>query len=143
MSNKIKVIILFTCSLIIILYTVFSERLGDNNKKDVSFEDYISSQPEEIKNNYFTINEICDCYTIAYDLLDNAIDIRDNYETFEAFSKNKESVKTVNDFKTKFQKLQLQCVETYKREMFNDRPCGSQDKIMNKRNQLNQMGIRI
>jgi|TARA_B100000959_G_scaffold78813_1_gene83616 hypothetical protein len=143
MSNKIKVIILFTCSLIIILYTVFSERLGDNNKKDVSFEDYISSQPEEIKNNYFTINEICDCYTIAYDLLDNAIDIRDNYETFEAFSKNKESVNTVNDFKTKFQKLQLQCVETYKREMFNDRPCGSQDKIMNKRNQLNQMGIRI
>ncbi len=143
MSNKIKVIILFTCSLIIILYTVFSERLGDNNKKDVSFEDYISSQPEEIKNNYFTINEICDCYTIAYDLLDNAIDIRDNYETFEAFSKNKESVKTVNDIKTKFQKLQLQCVETYKREMFNDRPCGSQDKIMNKRNQLNQMGIRI
>ena len=127
----------------IILYTVFSERLGDNNKKDVSFEDYISSQPEEIKNNYFTINEICDCYTIAYDLLDNAIDIRDNYETFEAFSKNKESVNTVNDFKTKFQKLQLQCVETYKREMFNDRPCGSQDKIMNKRNQLNQMGIRI
>lgn len=143
MSNKIKVIILFTCSLIIILYTVFSERLGDNNKKEVSFEDYISSQPEEIKNNYFTINEICDCYTIAYDLLDNAIDIRDNYETFEAFSKNKESVNTVNDFKTKFQKLQLQCVETYKREMFNDRPCGSQDKIMNKRNQLNQMGIRI
>ena len=143
MSNKIKVIILFTCSLIIILYTVFSERLGDNNKKDVSFEDYISSQPEEIKNNYFTINEICDCYTIAYDLLDNAIDIRDNYETFEAFSKNKESVNTVNDFKTKFQKLQLQCVETYKREMFIDRPCGSQDKIMNKRNQLNQMGIRI
>jgi len=143
MSNKIKVIILFTCSLIIILYTVFSERLGDNNKKEVSFEDYISSQPEEIKNNYFTINEICDCYTIAYDLLDNAIDIRDNYETFEVFSKNKESVNTVNDFKTKFQKLQLQCVETYKREMFNDRPCGSQDKIMNKRNQLNQMGIRI
>ena len=143
MSNKIKVIILFTCSLIIILYTVFSERLGDKNRKDVSFEDYISSQPEEIKNNYFTINEICDCYTIAYDLLDNAIDIRDNYETFEVFSKNKESVNTVNDFKTKFQKLQLQCVETYKREMFNDRPCGSQDKIMNKRNQLNQMGIRI
>jgi hypothetical protein len=143
MSNKIKVIILFTCSLIIILYTVFSERLGDNNKKEVSFEDYISSQPEEIKNNYFTINEICDCYTIAYDLLDNAIDIRDNYETFEVFSKNKESVNTVNDFKTKFQKLQLQCVETYKREMFIDRPCGSQDKIMNKRNQLNQMGIRI
>ena len=143
MSNKIKVIILFTCSLIIILYTVFSERLGDNNKKDVSFEDYISSQPEEIKNNYFTINDICDCYTIAYDLLDNAIDIRDNYETFEALSKHKESVNTVNDFKTKLQNLQLQCVETYKREMFNDRPCGSQDKIMNKRNQLNQMGIRI
>lgn len=143
MSNKIKVIILFTCSLIIILYTVFSERLGDNNKKDVSFEDYISSQPEEIKNNYFTINEICDCYTIAYDLLDNAIDIRDNYETFEAFSKNKESVNTVNDFKTKFQNLQLQCVETYKREMFVDRPCGSQDKIISKRNKLNQMGIKI
>jgi len=143
MTNKIKLIILFTCSIIFVLYTIFSERLGNENRREISFDNFISSQPEEIKNNYFTIDEICDCYTIAYDLLDSAIDIRNNYSTFEAFSKNSESVNTVNNFKTKFQNLQLQCVETYKREMFVDRPCGSQDKIISKRNKLNQMGIKI
>lgn len=143
MSNKIKLSIFFMCSIIIVLYTIFSERLGNQNKDKITFDNYISSQPKEIKNNYFKIDEVCDCYEIAFDLLDSAIDIRDNYTSFEAFTKNIESVKKVDDYKTKFINLQLQCVETYKREMFVDQPCGSQDKIMNKRNKLNQMGIKI
>ena len=131
------------CSIIIILYTIFSDRLSNQNRDKITFDNYMSSQPEEIKNNYFKIDEVCDCYEIAFDLLDSAIDIIYNYNSLEAFTKNAESVKKVDDYKNKFVNLQLQCVETYKREMFVDQPCGSQDKIMKKRNKLNQMGIKI
>ena len=146
MSNKIK-LIAFIGTIIFIFYTIFSEVLDSKNKV-VTLSP--SSPPplfvkEKTINNMFTINKICDCYDKAFDFLDKAIEIRNGYKTFEEFSKNNKSVKDIDTYKKNYQKLQLQCVEKYQRQMFMDQSCvsGSQDDLMKKRTKLNQMGIKI
>ena len=142
MSNKIK-LIAFIGTILFIFYTIFSE-VSDSKNEVVTF-----SPPPFVKektiNNMFTINKICDCYDKAFDFLNKAIEIRNGYKTFEEFSKNNNSVKAINTYKKNYQNLQLQCVEKYQRQMFMDQSCisGSQDDLMEKRNKLNQMGIKI
>ena len=142
MSNKIK-LIAFIGTILFIFYTIFSD-VSDSKNEVVTF-----SPPPFVKektiNNMFTINKICDCYDKAFDFLDKAIEIRNGYKTFEEFSKNNKSVKEIESYKKNYQNLQLQCVEKYQRQMFMDQSCkvGNQDELMEKRNKLNQMGIKI
>jgi hypothetical protein len=150
MSNKIKLIALFSATLLFIFYTIFSERLDLNNKEVTlphNKEVALPSPPKFVKektiNNTFTINNICDCYDKAFDFLDKAIEIRNGFKTFEEFSKNNKSVKEIDSYKKNYQNLQLQCVEKYQRQMFMDQPCGTQDELMKRRTKLNQMGIKI
>jgi len=142
MSNKIKLSGLFIISLLFVLYTIFSERL-DSNNKEVALPPPKKFVKEKTVYNTFTINNICDCYDNAFDILDKAIEVRNGFKTFEEFSKSSKSVKEVDSYKKNYVNLQLQCVEKYQRQMFVDQPCGKQDEIMQRRTKLNQMGINI
>jgi len=144
MKNKYKLIALFFTALLFVFYTIFSERL-DSNNKEVSLSPPKMFVKEKTINNTFTINNICDCYDKAFNFLDNALEIRNSFKTFEKFSKNNKSVKEIEGYKKNYQNLQLQCVEKYQRQMFMEQSCkvGNQDELMERRNKLNQMGIKI
>ena len=142
MSNKIKLIILFITAILFIFYTIFSEKINAKNEVIALAPPPITVK-EKTSNNTFTINNICDCYDKAFDLLDSAIIIRKRFKTFEEFSKNDKSVKEIDNYKKNYQNLQLQCVEKYQRQMFVEQSCGSQDELMKRRTELNQMGIKI
>ena len=144
MSNKIKLIALFTGTILFVFYSIFSERLNSKNEVVALLPPPMVVKEKTI-NNTFIINNICDCYDKAFDFLNKAIEIRNGYKTFEEFSKNNKSVKDIDTYKKNYQNLQLQCVEKYQRQMFMDQSCvsGSQDDLMKKRTKLNQMGIKI
>ena len=144
MSNKIKIIALFTGTILFVFYSIFSERLNSKNEVVALLPPPMVVKEKTI-NNTFIINNICDCYDKAFDFLNKAIEIRNGYKTIEEFSKNNKSVKDIDTYKKNYQNLQLQCVEKYQRQMFMDQSCvsGSQDDLMKKRTKLNQMGIKI
>ena len=144
MSNKIKLIALFTGTILFVFYSIFSERLNSKNEVVALLPPPMVVKEKTI-NNTFIINNICDCYDKAFDFLNKAIEIRNGYKTIEEFSKNNKSVKDIDTYKKNYQNLQLQCVEKYQRQMFMDQSCvsGSQDDLMKKRTKLNQMGIKI
>ena len=103
MSNKIKLIALFTGTILFVFYSIFSERLNSKNEVVALLPPPMVVKEKTI-NNTFIINNICDCYDKAFDFLNEAIEIRNGYKTFEEFSKNNKSVKDIDTYKKNYQR---------------------------------------
>ena len=142
LKNK-KLLFSTVCLSIIFIFFTISRNFDLADQKSIQKTPPPTSTNKPVYN-YFTLNNICDCYDNGFQILDDAISLRQKYSTFEEYSGNKESVSIMDTYKDKFQKLQLQCVEKYKDLMIRkDHPCGKRDDIYAKRQILSKLGISI
>ncbi len=69
------------------------------------------------------IKNVCDCYSYSMAIFNEAISIRESYKDFDAYNKEKASVKKIKQLTKNWRKIRQHCLKTYEREMFTPNNC--------------------
>ena len=141
MKNINYLLLLISCLLI---FSCSKETKEDSKKVSKNIPQNVSVPKKYKKSNMDTtkLNSVCNCYKEALSTLDEILDVRSNYESFEEYSKDTESVNKVKTYLKQWREIQSYCLQTYKRAMYSENDCYPTDSVEKKRLELNVLGIK-
>lgn len=141
MKNINYLFILISCLLI---FSCSKETKEDSKKVSKNIPQNVSVPKKSKKSNMDTtkLNSVCNCYKEALGTLDEILDVRSNYESYEKYSKDTESVNKVKTYLKQWRGIQSYCLQTYKRAMYWENDCYPTDSVEKKRLELNDLGIK-
>ena len=141
MKNINYLLLLISCLLI---FSCSKETKEDSKKVSKNIPQNVSVPKKSKKSNMDTtkLNSVCNCYKEALSTLDEILDVRSNYESFEEYSKDTESVNKVKTYLKQWREIQSYCLQTYKRAMYSENDCYPTDSVEKKRLELNVLGIK-
>ena len=141
MKNINYLLLLISCLLI---FSRSKETKEDSKKVSKNIPQNVSVPKKYKKSNMDTtkLNSVCNCYKEALSTLDEILDVRSNYESFEEYSKDTESVNKVKTYLKQWREIQSYCLQTYKRAMYSENDCYPTDSVEKKRLELNVLGIK-
>ena len=122
MKNINYLLLLISCLLI---FSCSKETKEDSKKVSKNIPQNVSVPKKSKKSNMDTtkLNSVCNCYKEALSTLDEILDVRSNYESFEEYSKDTESVNKVKTYLKQWREIQSYCLQTYKRAMYSENDC--------------------
>ena len=140
--KNFKCIYLLTCCIIIFSC---SKELKDDASQDLKKNLQNVSVPKKsnkLKSDNSKLNSVCNCYKEALETLDEILDVRSAYDTFDEYNKDTESVNKVKVHIKRWREIQSYCLQTYKRAMYMENDCYPMDSVEKKRSELNDLGIK-
>ena len=141
MKNINYLLLLISCLLI---FSCSKETKEDSKKVSKNIPQNVSVPKKSKKSNMDTtkLNSVCDCYKEALSTLDEILLVRNNFNSFEEYNKDNQSVKQVKNHLKEWRGIQSYCLQTFKRAMYWENDCYPTDSVEKKRLELNDLGIK-
>jgi len=141
LKNINYLLLLISCLLI---FSCSKETKEDSKKVSKNIPQNVSVPKKSKKSNMDTtkLNSVCDCYKEALSTLDEILLVRNNFNSFEEYNKDNQSVKQVKNHLKEWRGIQSYCLQTFKRAMYWENDCYPTDSVEKKRLELNDLGIK-
>ncbi len=141
MNSHNYILLLIGC---LIISSCSKESNDDSKTKSTNIPQKVSVSTPSKKTNFDTskLNSVCDCYKEALSTLDEILLVRNNFNSFEEYNKDNQSVKQVKNHLKEWREIQSYCLQTFKRAMYWENDCYPTDSVEKKRLELNDLGIK-
>ena len=141
MNRRNYILLLFGC---LIISSCSKESNDDSKTKSNNIPQKASVSTTSKKSNFDTskLNSVCNCYKEALSALDDILLVRNNFNSFEEYNEDNQSVKQVKNHLKDWRAIQSYCLQTFKRAMYWENDCYPTDSVEKKRLELNELGIK-
>ena len=126
---------LFSVTFILIIFSCSTKDSKDNQNN------IAKTQFEQTIKKYNPIS-VCDCNDDGIKTLQEILNIRKSYSTYELYQKDSESINSIELLKKEWDLIRDSCIKKFAAKLFIPSDCNEPDKIGSLRDKLNKLNIR-
>ena len=126
---------LFSVTFILIIFSCSTKDSKDNQNN------IAKTQFEQTIEKYNPIS-VCDCNDDGIKTLQEILNIRKSYSTYELYQKDSESINSIELLKKEWDLIRDSCIKKFAAKLFIPSDCNEPDKIGSLRDKLNKLNIR-